>query len=255
MNILITGTSSGLGNALAIQFLENGASVFGISRRINEALLDYSQYHHLSHDLSILDEIPLKLNYFLSGIKTLDLVILNAGTTPKADHLGRIPVKEVTNLMQVNVWANKIIIDSIIKMMPVIYQVVAITSGQVINKIRDLHTFSLSKSILMKWIQLYSHKVPSVHFSALSPGIINSGLMEYVSSLPNEKNCPYINELKSIRESGQMPAAQLVANYLVEVMGSVLQNDSGTYYDIEKTLLAVPASTETSKRRMSYSDN
>ena len=44
MNVLITGTSSGLGLALARELLDNGATVYGISRKFNPILKDYEEY-------------------------------------------------------------------------------------------------------------------------------------------------------------------------------------------------------------------
>lgn len=232
MNLLITGTSSGLGKALARQFLKNGATVYGISRRNDRELADFPQYHHLAQDLSLIDSLPGALLEFLSGVQTIDLAILNAGTFPLADNKGRVPVSEVTNLMQVNVWANKVIIDTLLKTIPNVYQVVAISCGKLISNIRQLHTFALSKSILNKWIRLYSREAPATHFSALAPGLVDTDLIDKLLDLPQEDDSPPVRELLAMQEKGLIFSPDYAANFLVEAMGSALHKDSGSYHDL-----------------------
>jgi 3-oxoacyl-[acyl-carrier protein] reductase len=54
-HILITGTSRGLGKALAENFLEQGDTVFGCSR--SESEIKHSNYHHYQIDIASEDEI------------------------------------------------------------------------------------------------------------------------------------------------------------------------------------------------------
>ena len=73
MNILITGTSSGLGYELAKQFISKGDTVYGISRGISD--LNIKQIQCDFHDLQA---ISIALNKLID-VTTFDLVILNAG--------------------------------------------------------------------------------------------------------------------------------------------------------------------------------
>ena len=56
MNILITGTSTGVGNGLAKHYLKQGHHVFGISRKSDEELNKNKHFKFLSQDLSKFDE-------------------------------------------------------------------------------------------------------------------------------------------------------------------------------------------------------
>ena len=51
---VVTGTSSGIGKAIARELLESGWSVVGISRRAAEPVseLASAQYHHIALDLT-----------------------------------------------------------------------------------------------------------------------------------------------------------------------------------------------------------
>lgn len=237
MNILITGTSSGIGHALTIEFLEHGATVYGISRNYNDKLKEYDGYHHLSHDLLKLNELPDKLNGFLAGVKTLDLVILNAGILLNISELRKTPIDEMTTMMRVNVWANKVIIDTLLEKVSSIYQVVAISCGSDISDAPGFDAYSLSKIALNQMIKFYSREIPEIHFSALAPGLIDSSLQEHISSLEGNDGNAIVKKLKNMRENGQLTNPYIAANYLVEAMGTVLQEESGSYRDVRDILL------------------
>lgn len=74
--IIITGSSSGVGNMLALHFLNYGATVIGLSRR--QIKLDNERYHHFVCDIT--DDMAVKQNFKL--IKNLyskiDVLINNA---------------------------------------------------------------------------------------------------------------------------------------------------------------------------------
>ena len=112
MNILITGTSSGVGFGLAQSYLEKVETVFGISRSRNETLDSFSNFRFLSQDLVKNDEVPVSLACFLDGVSQLDLVILNAGVVSKINDLKYTSLDEIRRVMDVNVWSNKVLIDA-----------------------------------------------------------------------------------------------------------------------------------------------
>jgi NAD(P)-dependent dehydrogenase (short-subunit alcohol dehydrogenase family) len=78
-NIIVTGTSRGIGYELALQFANAGHQVLAISRRIPQTLLAHQNVTCLSVDLS--DESALQeVESFLSSTwKKVDAVVHNAG--------------------------------------------------------------------------------------------------------------------------------------------------------------------------------
>lgn len=79
-NIIITGTSRGIGFELALQFANAGYQVLAISRKIPQALLGNENITCLSVDLSTESEL-VKVSDFLSkSWKQIDAVIHNAGS-------------------------------------------------------------------------------------------------------------------------------------------------------------------------------
>jgi 3-oxoacyl-[acyl-carrier protein] reductase len=71
MNILITGTSTGIGAALAQHYLQLGHQVFGISRKKNITLAEYGAYSHQKLDLTRFSRVRKRVSSFLSLLKNL----------------------------------------------------------------------------------------------------------------------------------------------------------------------------------------
>lgn len=73
MKVLITGTSQGIGRAIAELFLQKGHCVVGIDRQ--EASLAHECYSHIQADVR--DELP--------EIEGVEILVNNAGTQNEAD--------------------------------------------------------------------------------------------------------------------------------------------------------------------------
>ena len=75
MNVLITGTSQGIGKAIAELFLREGHTVVGIDRQ--DAAITHSAYTHYCCDVRDRDNLP--------AIEDVEILINNAGTQNEAD--------------------------------------------------------------------------------------------------------------------------------------------------------------------------
>ncbi len=75
MKVLITGTSQGIGKAIAEQFLNKEHQVVGIDRQ--ETSISHPSYTHFVCDIRDVEGLP--------GIENVDILINNAGTQNEAD--------------------------------------------------------------------------------------------------------------------------------------------------------------------------
>jgi benzil reductase ((S)-benzoin forming) len=75
---IITGTSRGIGEALAEMLLEDGQYVVGISRGISAVLTKYENYTHYLFDLGETDQIEQLLTNILGqiGSKEKEMICL-----------------------------------------------------------------------------------------------------------------------------------------------------------------------------------
>ena len=63
-NIIITGTSRGIGFELALEFAKNGHQVLALSRNISPELEKYDNIKCLSVDLSIEEDLKKVVAFF-----------------------------------------------------------------------------------------------------------------------------------------------------------------------------------------------
>ena len=169
---------------------------------------------------------------FIEKITVFNLVILNAGILPEIKDLKDTSLEEIHRIMDVNVWANKILIDMLFSHVGNIEQLVAISSGASVNGSRGWNAYSLSKATLNMLINLYSGELPDTHFSSLAPGIIDTSMQEYISSLPDSDKFPVVNKLKKARGTDKMPEPGQVAGNIVEAFEKIKKRESGGFYDI-----------------------
>jgi len=232
MNILITGTSSGLGFGLAEHYLKNEHKVFGISRRQNPELNKYSNFRFLAHDISRFIEIKPKVAAFLENEKKLDLVILNAGILSEIKDLYHTSLDEIEKVMNVNVWANKVLIDLLFRRLDKIGQIVAISSGASVSGSRGWNAYALSKATLNMLISLYAKEFTQTHFCALAPGLIDSQMQEYIYNLPEDKKYPTVRKLIEAKETNQMPGIEEAAEIVSNAIEMVKKHNSGSFLDV-----------------------
>ncbi|MFV5693335.1 SDR family NAD(P)-dependent oxidoreductase [Flavobacterium sp. LT1R49] len=79
-NIIITGTSRGIGYELALQFAKAGHQVLAISRKIPQTLLGNENITCLSVDLSNESELEKVKDFLSKSWKQIDAVVHNAGS-------------------------------------------------------------------------------------------------------------------------------------------------------------------------------
>ena len=234
MKILITGTSSGLGFGLAKYYLQHNHTVYGISRRLNKYLEKFSNFSFLPKDLADFEETERNIAEFLKDTNSLDLVILNAGILNEIKDMKDTGINEIKKVMDVNVWSNKVIIDILFSELKSIRQIVAISSGASVSGARGWNAYSLSKATLNMLINLYANEQPQTHFCALAPGLINTGMQEYISGVSEELDFPTIERLKKVRASGKMPTIEEAAKTNALAIQEVVKYDSGSFIDVRK---------------------
>ena len=75
MKVLITGTSQGIGNAIALRFLKEGYEVVGIDRQ--ESTIQHGNYKHYVCDVCDYENLP--------DVDSVNVLINNAGTQNEND--------------------------------------------------------------------------------------------------------------------------------------------------------------------------
>lgn len=234
--IFITGVSSGIGEALAHAFLGLGAELFGVCRRQPNELIAQTHFHFRSLDLTEFEKAQNCLHELFDGVNDLDLVVLNAGVLGKVHDLADTPLAELRHVMEVNVWANKVVLDTLFGLPMKIQQVVAISSGAAVSATRGFGAYCISKAALNMLIRLYAVERPETHFAAIAPGIVDTAMQEYMVSLPVDERFPAVEMLKSAKGTVSMPDPKQAAPRLMSAFAKALDFPSGEFMDIQALL-------------------
>lgn len=231
--ILITGVSSGLGHGLAKCYLEMGAEVYGCSRRGPEDLIKQG-LKFCALDVSQELKSRPKFQAWIKEVNFFDRVILNAGVLGKIKDMQDCSTEELKETMEINVWANKWILDDCFAKSRKINQVIGISSGASLSGSRGWNGYSLSKAALNMLIKLYAGECPSTHFTSFAPGLVDTAMQDYMTNLPEDPRYAPIEILKAAKGTEAMPSAYECAKKLIHAFPRLLENESGEYADIRK---------------------
>jgi NAD(P)-dependent dehydrogenase (short-subunit alcohol dehydrogenase family) len=111
-NIIITGTSRGIGLELALQFANAGHQVLALSRKTPQLLIENKNVTCLSVDLSKEEDLIQVEQYLVSSMKKIDAIVHNAGalllkpfeatTTKEFENIYKVNVFGVANLTRIS---------------------------------------------------------------------------------------------------------------------------------------------------------
>jgi NAD(P)-dependent dehydrogenase (short-subunit alcohol dehydrogenase family) len=227
---LITGTSSGLGRGLATRLLQRGAQVYGCSRRPSglPGLVETNV------DLTDHAAVPRHLESLLGESPALQLVVLNAGTLGQIRDISATPLEDLKRVMEVNVWANKTVLDWLGQSGRPVDQIVMISSGASVLGNRGWNGYALSKAALNMLARLYAHEFPDSHLCALAPGIIDTAMMDHLCGEADASRFPALRRLQQARGTSAMPVPGEAAEQILSVLDDLRGYPSGSFVDIRQ---------------------
>ena len=222
MNALITGTSSGLGLSLAKAFKERGYNVYGISRSKTD--LDIKQ---IQCNFNNLDDTKSSIDGLID-VKDFKYVILNAGMLGKLDKQCNLSIKDYTEVFNVNVLSNKVLLDVIMKKCDV-KNVIGISSGAALKTYFGWSLYCSSKAAFRQLISSYADEFSETHFLSLAPGIIKTKMQDTIYSY-DENEIPSIKKFKNLY--AKMDTPDIVASIILDNLHNFKQVSSGEYFDL-----------------------
>jgi len=226
-NILITGVSSGLGEALVEAYLQNGDTVYGIGKNLPKRFDSHPHFFFFPYDLKETYMIRSTIKEFVQN-HSYDIAILNAGVLGDIQTLNKTEVSNIKEVMDINVWANKELIDTLAEDTQHIGQIVAISSGAAVNGSKGWGAYSLSKSSLNMLLNVYAKELPRIHFTALAPGIINTPMVKHIIDYVDDKTFPSAKKLKE----SHIQTPKEAANNLLKIIPKLLNYESGSFLDV-----------------------
>jgi NAD(P)-dependent dehydrogenase (short-subunit alcohol dehydrogenase family) len=180
-NIIITGTSRGIGYELALQFANAGHQVLAISRKTPQELIENPNITCLSVDLSLEEDLQ-KVEDFLSKTwKNVDIVVHNAGSL-LLKPFSQTSQSDFENIYKVNVFGVANLTRIVLPYLQKGSHVVSISSMGGIQgsmKFAGLSAYSSSKGALITLSELLAeeYKEQGIAFNVLALGSVQTEML------------------------------------------------------------------------------
>ena len=181
-NVIITGTSSGIGFELVKLFSENNNNILAISRN-NKTLrmLDLPGVTSLDLDLTESEDLSL-LDKHLKSFKNVDILINNAGHLVNKS-FEETTLKDFQDVYSTNVFSVAMLTKKVIKFMSASSNVVNISSiGGVQGSVKfsGLSAYSSSKAALNILTEMLAEefKERKIHFNSLALGSVETKMLK-----------------------------------------------------------------------------
>ncbi len=245
-NVLITGASRGIGHALAHRYLEAGCRVYGISRTLAGNLMRHPRYTHIAADLARTGELCDVLGEQLirrHDVFELKYVFLNAGIfSPRIANMRHVPLSELQGLMDVNVWANKMILDTLLNHEIALDTCILSSSIAGVRPRAGNSGYAISKAALNMMMQLYALENPQIYFGVIGLCNVDTALARRIGALPLEGSFPEIEELRRRGATrGYLATTDERAGHLAKLLAAGLKErvPSGQFTEI-RSLISQP---------------
>lgn len=202
-NIVITGTSRGIGLELALQFAAEGHQVLAVSRKIPQVLLKHSNITCLSVDLSKTEDLQ-NITHFLNTVwKKVDIIIHNAGAL-LLKPFSQTTVADFESIYKVNVFGVVALTQVCLPFLKKGSHVVTISSMGGIQgsvKFAGLSAYSSSKGAVITLSELLAeeYKEQGISFNVLALGAVHTEMLQeafpgYEAPLSATEMAQYIHD-------------------------------------------------------------
>lgn len=181
-NIIITGTSRGIGYELALKFANAGHQVLAISRKTPQALIENENITCLSVDLSDENDLTSVESFLTNSWKKVDVIIHNAGSLVNKP-FSQLSQKDFEKVYKVNVFGVANLTRIALPFLQKGSHVVTISSMGGIQgsiKFAGLAAYSSSKGAVITLSELLAeeYKEQGIAFNVLALGAVNTEMLQ-----------------------------------------------------------------------------
>lgn len=214
---IITGTSSGIGKAMALHLLQNTeVYVFGISRRVT---IEHERYTHQRVELSKVAALE-DLSFPITGNEDELVLINNAGWIGEVAPLGKQDHLAIEESFNINLVAPTILINQFLiqtKNLKARKIIVNISSGAGKYPIKSWASYCASKAGINMITRVINEEHPDVEAYAIAPGIVNTNMQQNVRDAKPELFADR-DRFVHYFEQGELSAPEDVAAQIVNLI-------------------------------------
>lgn len=246
-SILITGVSTGIGNALARYHLARGDEVLAVSRNPAANIPPQEHFHFMRCDLTDIERAPAILQTLLSRTTApVETVYLNAGRFGGAPQLAtQTSMQEFNSVLALNLGAVKMVLDIMLSATPPPSTVVFSSSISALRQRAGMLSYSVSKAALNALAKIYQLENPHTFFAVLGLCNVQTTVARTIMAADER-----FSDLVALRQRAAVPGyivdADSRAGHIVQVLAERHRNGlkSGEFQEI-RDLLNQPLKEET----------
>ena len=228
---LVTGTTSGIGAALAKQLLQRGWEVAGVARR--KPTLENPRYHHLAVDLG---DVPMAVKSIesklgpLLGERAWQRVGLvnNAASASLLGPVQRLDAHELVRLYAINVAIPTWLMGFVVRNSHrgAMIRIVNLSSGAAVRAFPGLAAYCGSKAALrmagMAFAAelespLRSTATPDVAILSYEPGVVDTE-MQLATRSKSQEEFPWVETFRGFAAQGALVAPEIPAAEIAEFL-------------------------------------
>lgn len=230
--LIITGSSRGIGEAIAIKYLKEGYQVFGISRTRTELSIEYPNFTHVKADISRLLEVR---HAWLEAKKSLDQItalsevqfIHNAGILGPMNMVGQGTRGEVhLHALQVNVVSALDFCERFIEEFQDFggtKKLILISSGAGRKPYPGWANYCVSKAGLDMFAQVMATEQQSkelpIQIASIAPGVVDTNMQGKIREM-SQAHFPHVQRFLDLKENDQLWKPDFVAEKLFNYVQS-----------------------------------
>ncbi len=231
---IVTGTSSGIGAALAQRLLADGWHVVGLARR--DVDLGHREYEHVQLDLANLHALETLAEKRLAPLMREPRwqrvgLVNNAAIAGPQSGVERTDPKELARLLAVNTVAPTYLMGVAVRAVPVAtpLRIANVSSGAAVRTVPGLGDYSASKAGLRMTSMALAMELesaqrpggprPNAAVLSYQPGVVDTPMqVEARSGTPEE--APWNQLFKDFAEQGMLQPPEAVIGPIVTFLGS-----------------------------------
>lgn len=216
--VIITGTSRGIGKAVAEKYLSEGETVHGIGRT---ASIEHANYTHHFCDLSSPQETAA---LHLPQTDEALVFIHNAGMLGKVNRFADLEKEDTSEVMQLNYLAGTALLHQLVRKLKPnqIFTGVFISSGAGKRAIPSWAAYCASKAavdLFLSTFQAEEEEKPNstIRVYAFSPGVVDTSMQAQIRN-SNKENFSSLERFQELHSGNELLNPGIVAQKLAALI-------------------------------------
>lgn len=223
--VIITGVSSGIGHALALDYLSKGNKVIGLGRRNS---IDHKNFEFKECNLSNPSEID-GLKFDFSDVEHLTL-INNAGILGTVGRLSELAKSDAQEVLSVNTIAPILLTHKILLLFPNdrALTIVNISSGAGKRAIPSWASYCASKAALdlfsLTLLEEELERGRNFKIYSISPGVVDTKMQDQIRS-SNPSTFSGLQTFINFKEHNELYSLELVVQKFANLLSQPYNNE------------------------------